>query len=252
MPINLKKLEENTERELDILKGVIDYADRMVYEDTTLDVRGGMVYNTGYYPSSQVHLYKLLRKNAYAKTVVIETANKGVLEYRLSSTEAVYPNLESGYCTPHSNVGRLATICYPGYEGTSKLWGDYRVVEVRSFDRFGGLEFELHVRNFLQMLLDGDEGKSSIHNLRRYLDDLRIGKSTQGDIDKTNVPATPDVKLPLAVPQAEPIQLSQPELPIAQFTVVDDAEKFSSDVDIDEEPDWGADDVPVNRKNISG
>jgi hypothetical protein len=252
MPINEKKLKANSERELGVLKGVIDYADRMVYEDKTLNVLGGMADPTGYYPSSQVHLYKLLRKNAYAKTVVIETAYKGVLEFRLSPTEAVYPNNESGYCTPHSNVGRLATICHPGYEGTSRLWGDYRVVEVRSFDRFGGPEFEPNVRNFLQMLLDGDEGKSSIHDLRGFLAKLRIGKSAPGDIDKTVVPPPPDVKLPVAVPQAEPAPLPPPELPMAQFTVVDDAEKFSSDVDIDDEPDWGADDVPVKQEEYFG
>jgi hypothetical protein len=252
MSINEKKLKSNSKRELDVLKGVIDYADRMVYEDKNLNVLGGMADPTGYYQSSQVHLYKLLRKNAFAKTVVIETEYKGVLEFRLSPTEAVYPDTDSGYCTPHSNVGRLVTICHPGYVGTSRLWGDYRVLEVRSFDRFGGPEFEPNVRNFLQMLLDGDEGNSSVHDLRGFLARARVGKSTPGGIGKAVAPPLPRAKLASAVPQAEPDQIPPHELLIAQFTVVDDAEKFSSDVDIDDEPDWGADDAPVKQEEYFG
>ena len=114
-------------------------------------------------------MYKQLRRSAYAKTVVIDTELKGRLEFRLSPTEAVYPNQASGYCTPHSPVGRVATIFQPGYEGRSKLWGDYRIIEVRSFDRFGGPDFEPNVRNFLHMGILGDDGKDAVTDLRAFI-----------------------------------------------------------------------------------
>lgn len=97
---NLTKREYSAD-EVAILEGVIDYADRMIYEDQNLDALGGFADTSGYVSHSSTSLYKQLRRNAYAKTVVIDTELKGRLEFRLSSTEAVYPNEASGYCTPH-------------------------------------------------------------------------------------------------------------------------------------------------------
>jgi hypothetical protein len=148
---------EYTAEELAVLAGVIDYADRMLYEDKHLNVLGGMADSYGYVATSQAPAYRLLRKNAYSKTVVIDTELQGRLTFRLSPNEATYPNSSSGYCTPHSPQGRLVTFVQPGYESRSKLWGDYRVVEVRSFERFGGPEFEPNVRNFLRMGVTGEE-----------------------------------------------------------------------------------------------
>lgn len=252
MSVGETKLQRDSEKELGVLKGVIDYADRMVYEDKNLNVLGGLADPVGYYPSSQVHLYKLLRKNAFAKTVVIDTQSRGVLEFRLSPTEAVYPNVDSGYCTPHSNVGRLATICYPGYEGESKLWGEYRVIEVRSFDRFGGPEFEPNVRNFLQMLLDGDQGKDSVHDLRGFLARLRVTKVVPSGIGITST-SRPALEAPATTTEpTQPVVLLPPELTIAQFTVVDDADKLSSDIDMDDELDWGTDETPIKQEEYFG
>ena len=89
MALNDIKLKKRSTEELGILNGVIDYAERMVYEDKNLSVLGGLADPSGYYPSSQVHLYKLLRKNAFAKTVVIETETQGVLEFRLSPPQYI-------------------------------------------------------------------------------------------------------------------------------------------------------------------
>lgn len=251
MALNDIKLKKRSTEELEVLKGVIDYADRMVYENKNLSVLGGLADPAGYYPSSQVHLYKLLRKNAFAKTVVIETETQGVLEFRLSPTEATYPDFASGYCTPHSNVGRLATICHPGYQGRSKMWGDYRVTEVRSFDRFGGPEFEPNVRNFLHMALDGDEGKESVQDLRNFLTKSRI--KVISDAAETATVSPPVISTPtVAVTPTQPTGVSPSELKIAQFTVVEDPDKLSSDLDIDDEPEWDADEPPVKQEEYFG
>jgi hypothetical protein len=83
--------------ELDVLKGVIAYAKKMITWDG---------------PQSP---YRGLRRHAYGKTVVIESAREGKLVFRLSATSNVYPNFASGYATPHSPVGRLCSFVRSGY-----------------------------------------------------------------------------------------------------------------------------------------
>lgn len=236
--------------EISVLKGVIDYAERMIFADRDLDVLGGFADTHGYVAHSQVPLYKLLRKNAYAKTVVIETELKGRMEYRLSPTEAVYPNTASGYCTPHSPIGRLAAFVQPGYEGRSKLWGDYRIIEVRSFDRYGGPEFEPNVRNFLRMGVDGEHGQGLVVDLSNFL-----GKKRQ-----------PRAPLPLPAPVAaveplEPtteaasqasIELPPAEIQIDRLTVVDESDELGLDSEIDAAEDWSADEPPVKAEEYYG
>ncbi len=137
-------------RKLRVLEGVIDYAEDEIYKKRQLQ-------------------YHALRRHAYGKTVVIETEKKGTQTFRLSSTPVVYPNFASGYATPHSPIGRLCSTLKPGDEDETKLWGEYRVLEVRLFDRFDGLQFEGNVRNFLRMGVDGQSCKAQITNLRSYL-----------------------------------------------------------------------------------
>ncbi len=252
MTFSESKLKTYSDRELAVLKGVIDYSDKMVFEDKTLNVLGGMADSTGYYRTSQVHLYKLLRKSAYAKTVVIKTELKGILEFRLSPTEAVYPNLESGYCTPHSNVGRLITICHSGYEGFSKLWGEYRVLEVRSFDRYGGRDFEINVRNFLQMLLDGDEGTTSVHDLRGFVARTRTAKSGLREIRELPIPAAPDAVEAKPILPFQAVVSSTPDLVITEFVVTEEEDKAGAEVDIEDDSDLGADDAPVKQEDYYG
>lgn len=252
MALNDIKLRNTCEEELWILKGVIDYADRMIYEDKNLSVLGGLANPVGYCPSPQTPLYKLLRKHAYAKTVVIKTETQGVLEFRLSSTEATYPNMSSGYCTPHSNVGRLAAICHLGYVGCSKMWGDFRVTEVRSFDRFGGLDFEPNVRNFLHMALVGDESKGSAQDLRRFLEKALVNKIIPDAAKKEPISHPVTKPLLVVVEPVQPIEFLPPELKISQFTVIEDTDRFSSDLDIDDDPDWGDDEPPVKQEEYYG
>lgn len=246
-------LTENNKRlysaeEIAILEGVIDYAERMIYEDKNLDVLGGFADTHGYVSHSNAPLYKQLRKNAYAKTVVIDTELKGRLEFRLSPTEATYPNEASGYCTPHSPVGRVATIFQPGYEGRSKLWGDYRIIEVRSFDRYGGPEFEPNVRNFLRMRIDGDEGNDAVSDLRSFVGRKRPLKPTE---------PTEDTQTQVVAPASEAAQPTPVELPpaavqIAEFTVVDEPDDAEAELEIDSDEDWNPDEPPVKQDEYYG
>ena len=249
-------LEKYSRKELEIVKGVIDYADRMIYEEKNYSVLSGMMDPTGFHALSQAPLYKLLRKNAYAKTVVIETEKKGILEFRLSATEAVYPNMDSGYCTPHSTVGRLTTICHLGYEGISKLWGEFRVTEVRSFDRFGGPEFEPNVRNFLQMLIDGDNGKGTVKDLKAYLGNSLIRKanieSQTQYLDKPRSnEATPIYESQISSPEEPELSLPS-ELIITEFAVIDETEKLGIEIDIEDDGFLSTEDSLSNQEEYYG
>ena len=245
---NLTKREYSAD-EVAILEGVIDYADRMIYEDQKLDALGGFADPRGYVSHSSAPLYKQLRRSAYAKTVVIDTELKGRLEFRLSPTEAVYPNQASGYCTPHSPVGRVATIFQPGYEGRSKLWGDYRIIEVRSFDRFGGPDFEPNVRNFLHMGILGDDGKDAVTDLRAFIGKKKPGKPSAPTEAEQSAEGRPVA--PVATPEPV-IELPPAEVQIAEFTVVEEADDAETELEIDGDEDWNPDEPPVKQEEYFG
>ncbi|MFZ3118576.1 MAG: ATP-binding domain-containing protein [Variovorax sp.] len=240
---------EYTAEELAVLGGVIDYADRMLYEETHLNVLGGMADSYGYVATTQAPAYRLLRKNAYAKTVVIDTELQGRLTFRLSPNEATYPNASSGYCTPHSPQGRLVTFVQPGYQSRSKLWGDYRVVEVRSFERFGGPQFEPNVRNFLRMGITGEEGAGVVQDLRSYLDRLRKPKGQLPRLKSEAPPALPGTAEPeVAAPVAPP----PVEVPIVELVVVDEPDLEVSEVVAEADDEWNPDSPPAKLEDYYG
>lgn len=248
MALTEKKKRGYSADEITVLEGVIAYADRMIYEDQNLDALGGFADSRGYVSHSSAPLYKQLRRSAYAKTVVIETELKGRLEFRLSPTEAVYPNEASGYCTPHSPVGRVATIFQPGYEGRSKLWGDYQISEVRSFDRFGGPEFEPNVRNFLHMGILGDDGKDTVSDLRAYIGKKRPTQPTAPVDEPQTAVIAPSA--PAILPT--PVELPPVEVQISEFTVVDETDDTDTDLEIDGDEDWNPDEPPVKQEEYYG
>ena len=249
MALSDKNKRAYSAEEIAILEGVIDYADRMIYEDQNLDALGGFADTRGYVSHSSAPLYKQLRRSAYAKTVVIDTELKGRLEFRLSPTEAVYPNQASGYCTPHSPVGRVATIFQPGYEGRSKLWGDYRIIEVRSFDRFGGPDCEPNVRNFLHMGILGDDGKDAVTDLRAFIGKKKPAKPSVPT--EAEQPAEVRPVAPAATPEPV-IELPPAEVQIAEFTVVEEADDAETELEIDGDEDWNPDEPPVKQEEYFG
>jgi len=242
---------EYAAEELAVLGGIIDYADRMLYEDKHLNVLGGMADSYGYVASTQAPAYRLLRKNAYAKTIVIDTELQGRLIFRLGPNEATYPNSSSGYCTPHSPQGRLATFVHPGYESRSKLWGDYRVVEIRSFERFGGPDFEPNVHNFLRMAVTGDDGSGTVTDLRGYLDRLRKPKprhvkpTVDAPITK---PGTAGAEGEVAAPAvAPPIAV-----PIVELAVADELDEERLEVVAEADDEWNPDSPPAKLEDYYG
>ena len=249
MALNDDDKRDYSAEEISILEGVIEYADRMIYEDKNLDVLGGFADTRGYLSHSNAPVYKQLRRSAYAKTVLIESELKGQIEIRLSPTEATCPPVAS-YCTPHSPVGRLATICHPGFEGRSKLWGDYRVTEVRSFDRYGGPEFESNVRNFLKVGVVGERGRDTITDLRGWIGKTRpIAPASQEDL----LPVESIEHISPVVP-VEPVELPPAEVQIAEFTVVDelDGVDLDTELELDGDDDWDPDEPPVKQEEYYG
>lgn len=147
--ISEASLRKVAREELEVLEGIIDYAERMIRE-------GDLAYRN-------------LKRNAYGKALVIERENEGVATFRLGMDSLVYPKASSGYATPHSPVGRLCAVAGMGFEGYSKAWGDYRVTEARQFRRHDFEELERHARNFLAVGVENANGQGKVMDLRAFL-----------------------------------------------------------------------------------
>ena len=143
-------LEKVTHEELEMLDGIIDYAERMV--------RGGDLK------------YRKLKSNAYSKALVIDREKGGATTFRLGMESLVYPKRDSGYATPHSPVGRLCSVADLGFDGFSEAWGEYHVTEERQFRRHQFEEIERHARNFLAMGVANASGKGKVMDLRAFLE----------------------------------------------------------------------------------
>lgn len=142
-------LRKVAREELEVLEGVINYAERMIRE-------GDLAYRG-------------MKRNAYGKALVIKRENLGGATFRLSMDSLVYPKANSGYTTPHSPVGRLCAVAGMGFEGYSKAWGDYQVTEARQFRRHNFEELEQHARNFLAMSVENASGQDKVMDLRAFL-----------------------------------------------------------------------------------
>lgn len=147
--ISEASLRKVAHEELEVLEGIIDYAERMIRE-------GDLAYWN-------------LKRNAYGKALVIERENEGVATFRLGMDSLVYPKASSGHTTPHSPVGRLCAVAGMGFESFSKAWGEYRVTEARQFRRHDFEELERHARNFLAVGVENANGQGKVMDLRAFL-----------------------------------------------------------------------------------
>lgn len=214
MATNKREQIERAASELEVLGGVIDYAEKMMYE------------------AGKRAEYEPLRRHAYGKTVVIDTEKQGRLTFRLSSTPVTYPNYASGYATPHSPVGRLCGFLRVGDEDETPRWGEYRVVEVRLFDRFAGPQFEPNVRNFLHMAVEGESRMTKITDLRAFVSASRGPWRIRSDAPAPS--ASSDSERPPTVSPAEPV--AEPaELTVDVFQVIDEPETDAVGLDIAED-----------------
>lgn len=203
--MNNQEKKARAKEELDILEGVINYAEKMIYEDGK---RGE---------------YGPLRRHAYGKTVIIETENEGMLTFRLSSTSAVYPKHSSGFATPHSPIGRLCAFLQEGDESETPRWGEYAVLEVRLFDRFDGAQFEPNVRNFLRMDVKQSGKKDSVNNLRAFLTETPQPKDVKAAKPAPEVRPLEPVELPQPPPvEEEVVPPALPEIQLTEYAVVED------------------------------
>lgn len=226
-PLSPDEQLEKCSAELAVLDGVMNYADKMIRQE-------GMRSP-----------YMALRRHAYGKTVVIESEKKGRLTFRLSSTPALYPDHASGYATPHSPVGRLCSFLRPGDEDETPVWGWFRVVESRLFERFDGLDFEDNVRNFLRMTVSGEQGHALVSDLRGTVQKgTRRAKSpSTSTVTATTVPtadAAPALReAPVVVP---PVQTG---LALAHLEIADD------DVDVEHVTEYEDGEDHVERSEPS-
>jgi len=148
--LNESYLQEVAQEELEILDGIIEYAEKMI-RDGDLKYRG-------------------LKRSAYSKALKLNREQGGVTIFRLGMESLVYPSHRSGYVTPHSPVGRLCSVAGMGYEGYSQAWGSYEVAEERQFRRHGFEELERHARNFLAMKVENNDGNGRVMDLRAFIE----------------------------------------------------------------------------------
>ena len=219
MPLSDKNKRKYSADELAVLGGVIDYADRMIFEENR---RGE---------------YGPLRRHAYGKTVVIETERQGTKIFRLSSTPVLYPNSESGYATPHSPVGRLCAYLKPGYKDWSPARGEYRVLETRLFDRFDGAHFEGNVRNFLRMTVEGDRGNARVTDLRSTVETRPLKSAaivtTQAGKNEAQAPAAE----PSTAVEPGQEAMASPAISLVQLSVVEDIDESALPFELDDAED---------------
>jgi len=197
------KLKKIANEELTILNGVIDYAEKMISDNRW------------------VTDCSILRRRAYAKTVVIETEKKGRCVYRLT-TASITDKLSSGCATPYSPIGRLCSVANVGLDGESVTLGEYDVSETRLFDRFDGVDYLNNIRNFLRMKI------STVNHADEIVDDLKKVVVSQ----KVASLAIPKIA---KTPVAKETQLEPPKIETPIFIVEDDDLEISLEYEDDED-----------------
>jgi len=196
--IDAAYLRKVAHEELEVLDGVIDYAEQMIRE-------GDLAYRS-------------LKRNAYGKTLLIDREKGGRETFRLAMDSLVYPNRKSGYATPHSPVGRLCAVAGMGYEGFSEAWGDYRVSEARQFRRHHFEELEQQARNFLAMGVENASGQDKVMDLRAFIGKLLA--AAQWLVE----PQSREPKSECVIPP-EPACVQHPSLATPMLQILDDEEE---------------------------
>ncbi|WP_283392324.1 hypothetical protein [Photobacterium phosphoreum] len=93
-----------------------------------------------------------MKRVAYGKTIVIDSKLKGRQEYRVTQAAGSYANTQFGVATALSPIGSLCRQAYVGLAGNSKLFGEFEVLEIRTFERFKGHTAADNLRNFQSMI----------------------------------------------------------------------------------------------------
>lgn len=113
------------------------------------DLRNNTLYSSD--AQRRFQGYEEFRRHAVGKVITVETEKKGRQSFRVSQANSDFAMTNGNLATPLSPVGYLCRQAYLGYEGTSSLWGDYAVVEVRTLSRYYGQEAEDNIFNYKSM-----------------------------------------------------------------------------------------------------
>jgi hypothetical protein len=203
--MNIEDLKKRVDEELHSLNGVIDYAEKMISENRwKADC-------------------EILKRRAYAKTVVLETEKKGKSVYRLT-TASITDKLASGLATPYSPIGMLCSVANVGFDGESKMLGEFEVIETRLFDRFDGIGYLNNVRNFFKMEILTTNHSDEVIDLKNFVDDSQkiIATKTIKKIEK---------------PIVKKIETVQPKIETPIFIIEDDELETTSEHEFDDEDD---------------
>lgn len=118
---------------------------------------------------TEIFTLEEMKRVAYGKTIIIETELKGLQEYRVTQAAGSYANTQFGVATALSPIGSLCRQAYIGFAGNSKLFGEFEVLEIRTFERFKGHTAANNLRNFQSMVRS-----SFMHNNGSDVDEFHI------------------------------------------------------------------------------
>lgn len=190
--------------------------------------------------------YDELYRQAFGKTVVIQTEKEGRLTFRVSQATCDYANTDLGFATPGSAIGRLCRVAKLGMTNQSDKWGEYTVVEIRSFSRFTGVDAANHIRNFRVMesnVLARKQAKGPLQvmvsnlrsSLRRWFGAAKpvpvavkpVIVSPPSQPEVVTLPVTPDLAASPVASSSEPplVKIVVPELDFD----IDDSDMLDDD-----------------------
>ncbi|MBY5946829.1 hypothetical protein [Photobacterium rosenbergii] len=135
--INAEQTKQAVDCELDLLKSMIARVD---------ELRSSILYSGDVQRRFQG--YEEFRRHAVGKVVTVDTEKEGRKTFRVSQANSDFAMSNGNLATPLSPVGYLCRQAHLGFEGTSNLWGDYEVVEVRTLSRYYGQEAEDNIHNY--------------------------------------------------------------------------------------------------------
>jgi hypothetical protein len=164
---------------------------------------------------------EILKRRAYAKTVILETEKKGKSVYRLT-TSSITDKLASGLATPYSPIGMLCSVANVGFDGESKMLGEFEVIETRLFDRFDGVGYLNNVRNFFKMKVLTANHSDEVSDLKNFIEASQ------------KIIATKTIEKPI-VKKVEP---EQPKIETPIFIIEDDESETISELEYDDDDDF--------------
>ena len=148
----------------DAIVSEIDSIDSVV-SDIDKKLRRAREVNNG----TEIFTLEEMKRVAYGKTIIIDTELKGLQEYRVTQAAGSYANTQFGVATALSPIGSLCRQAYIGFAGNSKLFGEFEVLEIRTFERFKGHTAANNLRNFQSMVRS-----SFMHNNGSDIDEFHI------------------------------------------------------------------------------